>query len=154
MEHQNAIETLATERYLLGEMNENEINEFEEHYFGCRECADAVRNGTTFFDSGKSVVHQVVPVPRTWIPRWVPNVAAAIVAFVIGYGIRPPVPITVANIQELSSQSRAEATENVVAQHRGKPTVLLFDIWSDTPYPAYRCELIDRSGKELAARDV
>src|SRR5215212_9902468 len=158
MEHQNAIETLATERYVLGEMNEDELNEFEEHYFGCRECADAVRNGTTFFDSGKVVVHEVLPVPRTWIPRWVPNVAAAMVTMAIGYLLphaQQVAPMVAeVNFDELSSDSRAGTTEKVVVLRHRAFTMLGFEILADTPYPAYRWELLDESGKQLAAHDV
>ncbi len=155
MEHQNAIETLATERYVLGEMNEDEINEFEEHYFGCRECADAVRNGTTFFDSGKSVVRERQKEARKrGLLYWFPSAAAAMVMFVLGYGIRPPLPITVSSIQMLSSQSRGETTENVVTQHSGETTVLAFDIVPDTPVRAYRWELLEQSGKKFADGEV
>jgi hypothetical protein len=41
MNHADAAATLAVERYLLGEMTDNERPAFEEHYFGCVECADA-----------------------------------------------------------------------------------------------------------------
>jgi putative zinc finger protein len=43
MEHSQAQTTKAAERYLLGEMSEPERFEFEEHYFGCDECAGDVR---------------------------------------------------------------------------------------------------------------
>jgi hypothetical protein len=43
MTHEQALSTLASERYLLAEMSEEERASFEEHYFGCEECADDVR---------------------------------------------------------------------------------------------------------------
>jgi hypothetical protein len=43
MTHQDAIQTMASERYLLGEMTERERDRFEEHYFDCFECADEIR---------------------------------------------------------------------------------------------------------------
>lgn len=45
MDHRNALETRASERYLLGEMREQERFEFEAHYFSCETCADDVRAG-------------------------------------------------------------------------------------------------------------
>jgi len=45
MTHQQALNGLASERYLLDEMTEVERFEFEEHYFDCAECADDVRLG-------------------------------------------------------------------------------------------------------------
>lgn len=41
--HRDAVETLAAERYLLGEMSEAERHEFEAHYFTCAECAEDMR---------------------------------------------------------------------------------------------------------------
>ena len=43
MTHQQAVDTLASERYLLDEMREPERFEFEAHYFDCEECAEEVR---------------------------------------------------------------------------------------------------------------
>ena len=43
MDHRQAQDTRAAERYLLGEMNEPERFEFESHYFECLECAADVR---------------------------------------------------------------------------------------------------------------
>ena len=45
MTHQQAIDGMASERYLLDEMSEVERFEFEAHYFDCAECADDVRLG-------------------------------------------------------------------------------------------------------------
>jgi hypothetical protein len=43
MTHQQAIDGMASERYLLEEMSEVERFEFEAHYFDCAECAEDVR---------------------------------------------------------------------------------------------------------------
>ena len=43
MTHQQAIDNMASERYLLDEMSEVERFEFEAHYFDCADCADDVR---------------------------------------------------------------------------------------------------------------
>jgi hypothetical protein len=43
MTHQQAIDSMASERYLLEEMSEVERFEFEAHYFDCAECAEDVR---------------------------------------------------------------------------------------------------------------
>lgn len=46
MDHQQAITTQAAERYTLNELPAGEREAFEEHYFSCAECADAVRSCT------------------------------------------------------------------------------------------------------------
>jgi len=50
MTHEEAVSTLASERYLLEEMSEPERETFEEHYFSCVECADDVRAGGVMRD--------------------------------------------------------------------------------------------------------
>ena len=43
MKHEDCIESLAAEKYILGELPELEREQFEEHYFSCPECAESVR---------------------------------------------------------------------------------------------------------------
>jgi len=45
MTHQQAIDQLASERYLLDDMSEMERYDFEAHYFDCVTCAEDVRLG-------------------------------------------------------------------------------------------------------------
>lgn len=56
MNHHPAINTRATERYILGELDEESRLAFEEHYFSCRECADDVRAAAQFVDNAKAVM--------------------------------------------------------------------------------------------------
>jgi hypothetical protein len=42
MEHEEAVETYAAERYFLGEMDRAEEGAFEEHFFACTECGQSV----------------------------------------------------------------------------------------------------------------
>ena len=42
MNHAEAVETQVVERYLLGELNDSETEEFEQHYFACADCAAEV----------------------------------------------------------------------------------------------------------------
>ncbi|MBZ5530293.1 MAG: hypothetical protein LAO20_02575 [Acidobacteriia bacterium] len=65
MNHNHAIKTQASVRYLLKEMRDEECSAFEEHYIGCRECSDEVKFG---FDVAaairESAMTAVVPLPR------------------------------------------------------------------------------------------
>ncbi|HWR52733.1 MAG TPA: zf-HC2 domain-containing protein [Bryobacteraceae bacterium] len=45
MQHQDAVDSRALERYLLGELPEAERQAFEQHYFDCPECAAGVEAG-------------------------------------------------------------------------------------------------------------
>jgi Putative zinc-finger len=77
MNHQQAVETMAAERYLLGEMNAEQRLAFEEHYVECAECLEAVMFGSEFLDAGRQVALEqkseraAQPVP-TWRERLLP----------------------------------------------------------------------------------
>ena len=103
MTHQQALDTLASERYLLGEMTELERHSFEDHYFSCEECADDVRMGAIMEEGAKTVFADqsqsrfgapnrtasvsVLQPARWWSPRSavIPWAAAAMLALVAGY---------------------------------------------------------------------
>ena len=55
MTHQEAVDTLATERYLLNEMSEVDRTAFEEHYFSCEVCAEDVKAGHAFGQGARRV---------------------------------------------------------------------------------------------------
>jgi hypothetical protein len=55
MQHQQALATKASERYLLGEMSEVERFAFEAHYFDCPSCAEDVRTGDALARGIKAV---------------------------------------------------------------------------------------------------
>jgi hypothetical protein len=52
--HAYAIRTKAPERYVLNEMNPEEMEEFEIHYFDCPPCAADVKAGQSLVRSLKS----------------------------------------------------------------------------------------------------
>jgi hypothetical protein len=97
MDHREAIQSMAAERYLLEEMSELERHAFEEHYFSCPECADDVRAGAllrTGVKEGlasvdaepKPIAFAPRPATRAWKPAvFVPWAAAATLALVVGY---------------------------------------------------------------------
>jgi len=56
MEHERAVQNLAVECYLLGEMTPGEREAFEEHYFECDICAEDVRSASQFLEDMKGVL--------------------------------------------------------------------------------------------------
>lgn len=54
MEHSEAVEKMAAERYLLNELTPNELEAFEDHLFDCPECALDLRAGAAFVDEAKA----------------------------------------------------------------------------------------------------
>jgi hypothetical protein len=107
MTHEQAVETLAAERYLLDEMSEAERDSFEEHFFACEECGEAMRLGshlrtdaTAIFTPAQGTA-RILPGPadRNRRARWrpapsvmIPWAAAAVLALTVAYQSRVAVP--------------------------------------------------------------
>ena len=62
MAHEEAEKIMAVESYLLNELTEEQRMRFEEHYFECAACADAVEAGQIF-------VSGICPSPDS-VPWW------------------------------------------------------------------------------------
>jgi anti-sigma factor RsiW len=88
MTHTEAVESYATERYLLGEMTEAERQAFEAHYFDCEMCAEDLRAASRMRD-GVATGLLTVPGTRAKRPFRALNhvgwAAAASLALVAGY---------------------------------------------------------------------
>ncbi len=54
MDHAVAVDRKMTERYLLGELDPQACQEFEEHFFDCPDCALDVRTAALFIEHSKS----------------------------------------------------------------------------------------------------
>jgi Putative zinc-finger len=92
MEHQEAIDTLASERYILGEMSEAERDSFEEHFLSCQVCADDVlvadRMRTGVRDGllkAARVTPAAIPKRSRGLAIAIPWAAAAMMTLVAGY---------------------------------------------------------------------
>ena len=100
MDHFQALDTKASERYLLSEMSEAERFEYEAHYFGCEECAEDVRAGMALERGAKAVLEHKAETephrryerepPTGWFrwftaPTLVPTAAAIVLACTTGY---------------------------------------------------------------------
>jgi hypothetical protein len=97
MNHLQAVNTSAPERYLLEEMSELERHAFEDHFFSCSDCAEDVRLGARmregvkagFMDAEQPVSLAAAKAARTktvWRASVViPWAAAAMLALAAGY---------------------------------------------------------------------
>jgi hypothetical protein len=56
MDHETAVREKMTERYLLKELNPEERDTFEEHFFDCQECAYDLRIGAAFISQSKGIL--------------------------------------------------------------------------------------------------
>ena len=55
MDHNEALQLQAAEKYVLGELPPPLRDEFEEHFFGCQECALDVKAAAGFVDNARHV---------------------------------------------------------------------------------------------------
>jgi len=59
VKHEECVESLIAEKYILGELSEVECERFEEHFFSCTDCAHAVRSLSHLKDGSQVVLaHQ------------------------------------------------------------------------------------------------
>jgi hypothetical protein len=56
MEHQRAVQNLAVESYLLGDMSPSERDAFEEHFFECSLCGEDVRAAAKFMEDARKIL--------------------------------------------------------------------------------------------------
>ncbi|HEX3877570.1 MAG TPA: zf-HC2 domain-containing protein [Bryobacteraceae bacterium] len=63
MDHGQALELQAAERYLLGELSTEEAAEFESHFFECTDCCVGVELGLDFVRHAKAVLAEPSPAP-------------------------------------------------------------------------------------------
>jgi Putative zinc-finger len=60
MGHDEAVRTLATEKYLLGELDPELCDQFEAHVFACQHCAFDLWAAATFLKYAKVVLSRQV----------------------------------------------------------------------------------------------
>jgi hypothetical protein len=175
MEHSEAVELMATERYLLGELTPEQREAFEAHFFECYECALDVRAEAAFLKEAKIQLPQIAqpkeelsrrkPVPaiaepkgKNWFgwlrPAWaVPAFAALLV--VVGYqnlatipGLRSAADAPrVAPWSTLHVGTRAGAQMAVTADRKAGAVLLIDDVPNDANYTSLAFELADPQGK-------
>lgn len=92
MDHREAIQMGATEKYLLGELRGQEREDFEEHFFSCVECAADVKSGALFVSGAKKEfaaqaapvrVREVAAQPKRagWFETWLrPQILVPVLA--------------------------------------------------------------------------
>jgi hypothetical protein len=160
MEHSEAIQLMAAEKYLLDELPADVRDEFEEHLFGCHECAMDMRTASAFLEQGKAVLAEpeVATVREkeksrpglfAWLRPAFAIPAMAVILAVVGYqnlqltrALSKPqlLPATTVNLLTYGTN----ATPLVV--HRGEGFLLNVIAPPDHRYPAYEADLRSPAG--------
>ena len=158
----------AVEKYLLGELTTPQRDEFEEHFFDCRECAADLRMTANFLDIARKELkrgHFGRAASKTLKWSWLelfarPAVltpALTLLLAVIAYqnGVVLPringqiallrQPGVVTTVSLIGGNSRGGALPSVSGA-AGQPVLLSLDIPATRPYLSYACILLDESG--------
>jgi hypothetical protein len=163
MDHAEALQSHATERYLLGEMTPQQREAYEEHYFSCQECAADVKSTAILIDNAreffrKRSVAETVPASRkifAWMRPAYAMVAVAVLVVVIGYQNFVTIPRlkqgTVETPQALTSFSLVTAgsrggNDLVFNVPPDQPFGLYVDIPGNQSYASYIAEVQTESG--------
>lgn len=167
MTHENAVETLAIERYLLGEMPDQERDAFEEHFFSCAECAGDARAARAMRDGvAAGMVSRVATSPgrvlempssrRRVASAIIPWAVAASLALVAGYqtfvvlpGLKRSAGPMVLSPVTLRPASRGE--EPVVFASAGAVITLAVDLGGATIDGDIEYEIRHTGGAAIAA---
>jgi hypothetical protein len=173
MNHQQATETMATERYLLDELTPEARDAFEEHFFDCQECATDLRAGAGFVDAAKrelgaspKAMAAASDKPRRGFFR--PALAWGALAaslLVMAYQNVVVYPHYKTEIAELQAPEILPSLSLVGGNSRGgeipaaavapqKPFLLSLDIPTQDRFSSYTCLLSSPSGAIVWRADV
>ena len=160
MEHVEATETMAAERYVLGEMTPEDRDAFEEHFFGCVECAEDVRDGEMLRAGIRTRKADPVRRPRWAVREWLTAaaVAGAIATIPIVQNVslmrqvaRLRTPHIGESVAFLTAGSRGG--EELVVKTGDRPFTIDFDIPPQPNARSYVVEVVDESHR-VRAKDV
>jgi hypothetical protein len=170
MDHDMVVRQQMTERYLLDELDPAARDEFEEHFFDCKECALDVRAGALFVEQSKVVLAEkpelvAAALPPTAsvaaIPRWLAWLRPAVVVpvmvmllAVIGYQnlvIYPQRQQAMNSPQVLPWASVNVGTYGsegpVITTRPGEGFLIFVRIPPESGYSHYTAELYNPGGK-------
>jgi putative zinc finger protein len=179
MDHSEAVEQMATERYLLDELSPELRGAFEEHLFDCKECTLDLRAGAAFVDGAKAqlpeIAAHVAASPsrgtdqpaakkRTWSSWWQPVFAMpafACLLALIGYQNLETIPTLRSQMSEprllhwtsIHAGTRGAASAAVMAD-RKQGAVLLIELPQDPTYTSFVFDLYDRQNRQVWTKTV
>src|ERR1700728_3579673 len=79
MEHSEAQNMGAAERYMLGDLSVSEVEEFERHFFDCPQCSEELRALSILQENARVVFmeQESAPSPQVSVPVTEPKAARA-----------------------------------------------------------------------------
>jgi hypothetical protein len=173
MDHHDAVRLSLVEKYLLDELPAELRDEFEEHYFDCKECAIELRATAAFLNTAKEEL-KAAPVSKaatsaakkpgwSWLPAWLLSPAfvvpvLAVCLLVIVYQNAVVVPHYRSEVAQLSApevlpsialaggESRGAGELPSISVRQGQPFSLRVDIPTQDRFSSYTCLLYSPTG--------
>jgi hypothetical protein len=170
MDHAEALQTQAVEKYLLGELSTAQADEFAEHFFDCEACANDLRMTSAFVDTTKKVLatdRAQTPrsTPKRWSSQWQPAryaIAASVALFAFTLyqntmtiprlrSSSAPQALAFFSLADMGARS---AVQPVIHPVHDKPFILFLDIPPHPNVAEYRCQILSPSGIQVLSIDV
>jgi hypothetical protein len=170
MDHSEAVNLKTAERYILGELTPSQRDAFEEHYFGCLECASDVKFAVMFADNAREALRtaptrEIVAAPRPspargWFGWLRPGYAMGLVALLVatvGYQnfvtipqmkheVAANSPQALPTFSLVASGTRGSTDTTEIAVRRSSPFGIYVDIPNGDKFASYSCEVRTRAG--------
>jgi hypothetical protein len=171
MNHSEAVRLNATEKYLLGELSAELRDQYEDHFFDCKECGQDIRAGAALVDNardlwGTETDSKAVAKPERvrgvgwWDAVLRPAFAVPVLAallLVAGYQNAITIPHLKSEVSKVATPQTLPSFSLIALASRGgdrltitapadKPFSLFVDIPPKGQFSSYLCEFQTESG--------
>jgi len=161
MNHDEAVQLMTAEKYLLNELSPEVRDQFEEHYFGCTDCAHDIRAGAMFIEKSKTVLAErptlvTAKAPHrdesrpgwlSWLrPVFTVPVLALLLAVIAYQNLAIHVRPQVLAAASLNISARGSASP-AISIRQGEGFLLLVNITPNPAYSSYLANMYDPDGK-------
>ncbi len=173
MDHSDALQQQAAEKYVLGELSEQAREEYEDHYFECHECAMDLEATASLVEGSRSVLRtdalKHIEARRRaqefggrfpWLRPAFAVPIFALLALIVGFQNLVTIPRLKAGTSSATKLERSDFVSLVGADgreegarlfriRRDRPAILELDIPPASGVANYVCELEDEAGRSL-----
>lgn len=173
MDHQEAVQVQAVERYLLDELSPTDREQFEEHFFDCHACAAEVKAGAVLVANARAVFQdaagRAAPQRSGWraeIGGWLRAIRApyavafaAVVLLLAAYQGLVRIPALETELARLRApqaypafflRAASRGDDQVIEIPRGAQFVgFSLDIPPGQAWSDYACEVVEESGRTV-----
>jgi len=167
MDHKEALQLQACEKYLLGELSPAQRDAYEEHYFSCAECTLELRSAADFLSAAREALGShtnLKPARSGWFLWFKPAFALpafALLLSIVGYQNfvtipqykRAGSPRVLPMYSLIAGNSRGGEGLNFLSAPN-EPIGLYVDVPTDPAHSTYIVRLEDPTGRSSLLRSI